>query len=251
MTLSLFTSKIAVKLYKIIIASVVNSFLSVFIMFSKFYIVPAKFAVIFLIAIILFKGSYKLKIKFVCVYYLYSYMLAGIVLSINTITETITINGVNYSYVSGAGVLLSVAVMLLLILIIRKFLSRQLKNPGNYKAVTIFYSSTTINLIGFCDSGNTMYDYENMCPIFVATSGILSKIPDIEYTKTMECRTVSGIGKIKVFKPDNIMVESRSIQAMIGISDFEFNNDYDLLLTEDIFTDNLNSKNTETENLYV
>jgi len=248
-------SKLIIKPLRIVFGAFSGSVLSLVVIFLPVYISGIiKVIIALMMCMLSFKTSTKQFIKITGTYFIYSFILSGIMLAIANVKSLVSIGTFNYGSVSVVAICLALITIFSLHKTLIRLIKRQAQNTNLYKTVIVTIGKTSKTLIGFCDSGNTLFDNESNLPVFVANYDCFKEM--IKNNKptysTIECNTILGKGTIEIFKPTSIIIDDVHVSAMIGLNNNNFNSDYDIILSSCISNNNLKKINIkETENLYV
>ncbi len=143
-----------------------------------------------------------------------------------------------------------VAAVILFYLIIQLLIDKHRKHKYLNETV-IYYAGQIYNLRGYIDSGNGLIDPKSNAPVCIISLPVFLDIfPDISADKILlnqlnneipngyyiDYKTISGNGKIFVFKPDKFRVGGIVINNVrLGVSSKNFGNlKYDALLNAKI-----------------
>ncbi len=224
---------------RIILASLIGSIsiLSLFINMSSFELFI--FKVIISIFMILISFGYKnIKDMFTNISYLYllSIILGGALYLIND-SFSYKNTGIIFFH-NGFSINIILIIILspiILILYIKKVKEQKEELSKYYKCSITFLNNKTVNITGFLDTGNNLYDPYKKRPIIVINKDILDNYKP-RYI-LVPCITVNKKSMLKCFKVKKIVINNKVIEDefLVGISDNNFNmGEVDLLLHKKI-----------------
>ena len=107
------------------------------------------------------------------------------------------------------------------LLVYYKFISRIKENYNNYYDIKIVYENHTFNGIGFLDSGNNLFGYGK--PVILVEKKYINyqklKLLPVVYN------ALNHTGIVFCFKPESTIINGKSYDVLIGLSDKNFNID--------------------------
>ena len=168
--------------------------------------------------------------------YLFSIILGGFLYFINDSFSYKTNGFIFYNNGLSINVILMLLISPIILFYYVRKLIKQKENIGNrYNVEITLLNNKKINIIGFLDTGNNLYDPYKKRPILIINKSILDgykpKYILVPYI------TVSNTSMMKCFKIKKIMIDNKIIKddVLIGISDNNFKfDDVDLLLNKKI-----------------
>ena len=223
------------KIHRLIIGSLIGgvSLLSLFINMTSFELFLYKVIISILMIFISF-GYKDIKYFINNIIYLYinSIILGGFLYFINNMFSYKTIGLI---FINNGYSLNLLLVFLLTPLIIFLYIKNTKKLKENYskyyKTKIVFLNGKSVNITGFLDTGNNLYDPYKKRPIIIINNGILNDYKP-KYI-LVPVKTINKTSMMKCFKIKDIYINNIKVKinCLVGISDNNFNIDgVDLLL---------------------
>lgn len=184
----------------------------------------------FVTAIVMLKLTFKAKgkefLKITVTFYLLSFTFSGIIYFLkNSFYEN---NILNYITIS-----LSALIFVILIVLSINSIKKRIYEKNLYKNVTIIHHNKSITLTGFIDSGNNLTEPLTGLPVIIVHKNELRIFGKI-LTFPIMCHTISGNGVIEVFQPDKFIIDNLEEKVYIGISDKIKNDNFSVLLNNNL-----------------
>lgn len=243
--LSLVFNKLTIKKVRIFITAIIASLISLFAMMylPLFLQNIVKTILPFIICGIYFsRTSAKQYLKVLFTYILFSIVLSGIMLFTKH-----SILSENTKIISIISVVISILLLNFAYKTIINLFVKSAEQMKNYHEVIIYHNNTSVSLIGFNDTGNSLVSENYGLPIIIGDEESLKPIiahNKINYTNSV-CYTVLDCGIIKTFQPDSIFIDGKKCSAIVGVSRSLLHADFDILFNLD------NIMNNEMEISYV
>lgn len=269
LSITAFILKKEVKVFKLILSSVVGGIygsIIYFISINILFLILLQLSISLIMILILFSYSnLKVLLKYTVVFITMSFIFGGCILGICTFTPLGSIilinNGVSYLDVSFIAILIFGLITYILI----AFLSKTFTNSNlisYYSKVEVFYNNKSVKINGFTDTGNLLNDNISGLPIVISEfnaikilipkelhnffKGDFNKFSDTPISSKIRLIPYKGIwkneGLIVCFKPDYIITTLNNkvykSEVLIGIVDepLSLTGEYSLLLHPDVFT---------------
>jgi len=211
--------------------------ISLFINIGSLTLFFIKFIMSILMCLISFSyKNIKYTINNIIYLYIVSILLGGFLYFIN---DSVSLSKVGPIFINN-GVSINLFIVLLISPIVLYLYIKQIRIlkeeiSRKYNVSITFLNNKTINIIGFLDTGNNLYDPYKKRPILVINRDL------IKYYKPkfilVPCVTVNNESLIKCFKIKELKIDGKKItkEVLIGISDNNFNIDgVELLLHKNI-----------------
>lgn len=213
---------------------------------NKGVLLAAKVAVGMIISAISGKfRNFKEYVFCYCLFILYTFIFGGAVVAFSFLL------GAKYDILTGFGdgrlpvgfcVLCSIVLYYSINAVVRKIYVR--KTNYNFSAeVSVCFGGESFHLKGFIDSGNGLRYKKSGCPVVICSAEAFRRKffnTDMNkfYVGDITAKTVAGETKIKVYKPDRMVIYAGTrpniiYNVMMGVSSSPFTaqNEFDLLLS--------------------
>ncbi len=222
---------------RIAIGALVGGLYSAFAIIKGFELLgtfPIRLLVLFLMVFFSFRGGFLHCLKLSGVFVLNSFLFCGIM-----IFSSFLLGG-DYIIVDNSPVFVSGYLLLFLSLLIclffgavtLRFLIKRITLRDIYKKVKISFGEKEVVLNAFVDTGNNLFDFENLCPVMLVNS---EKV-DLAGSRlhTMEISTVKGRGSLLCLEPRTVEIEKKNYKVTIGVPEEKIFG-YDALLGANMF----------------
>ncbi len=218
------------KIYRLILASIFGelTLLSLWIPFSSIVFTILK--IIMGIIMVLIAFGYK-NIKYTCYNVIYLYMtsviLGGFVYYLN-----IEFTSLNYL------IILLIAPIILYVFIKSMKVLKEIKNYY-YKVKIVFRDTYELNMTGFLDTGNKLFDPITKKPIILINKKKMKGCIQIRSPMYVPYNALNHHGLLECIKPEYIMINDKKLtNYLIGLSEESFKlNGIDCLLNYKIWED--------------
>ena len=236
------------KFFRLLLGSLVGSIsiISLFISFSTISLFILKIIISIFMILIVF-GFKNIRYFLINISYLYllSIILGGFLYFINDSFAYKTNGFIFYNNGFSINVIIMIIISPIILFYYIKKLIKQKENLNNrYNVEITLLNNKKLNLIGYLDTGNNLYDPYKKRPILIINSSVLK-----DYNPRfllVPCFTINKTSMIKCFKIKEIIIDNKLIKddVLVGISDNKFNfDDVDLLLNKKILGRWLYEKN--------
>jgi stage II sporulation protein GA (sporulation sigma-E factor processing peptidase) len=123
-------------------------------------------------------------------------------------------NGFIYLDISFVTLIITTASAYGLIRLLRYIIDVKQVGDKEYK-ITISMSGKSVTLDAVADTGNMLTDYFSGLPVIVCYSDSIKSIPQ-KSPRLLPYNTIDSSGLIPVFKVDEVIINDKSVNAMIG-----------------------------------
>ncbi|MCL1823298.1 MAG: sigma-E processing peptidase SpoIIGA [Oscillospiraceae bacterium] len=179
-------------------------------------------------------GKLPVFLKNALVFLVINVVFAGLMLALQLFASPLDMiynNGAVYFDISFLTLLISTSAAYFLIRLLRYFLDVKF-NADKIYTVRFKYNGKSMDLQAFADSGNTLTDFFTGKPVIICEKKACSTLfPDFneldDYQNTGQIKkgirllpysTINGSGLLPVFKPDDVKIGEKQVNALIGIS---------------------------------
>ena len=185
-----------------------------------------------LMIFIAYKLTLKEFLKQLMGFYLCSFSLAGIIITLSSYQkEDVMFFGNSlYFKIPFLNIILSGIIMSVFTFKIFKNMVKRHKLNSVYKTVKIRNGKTNIKITGFIDTGNNLKYFG--VPVCIISPGCAKKLnPEICFE--VPCFTVSGVNFLKAFSADEVYISNEKADVLIAISNAVSGEDYDMLINSE------------------
>lgn len=225
-----------VKIYKIILGSLIGS-LSLVILFIRMNQIQLFiYKILISIVMILFTFNYKnIRYTVTNIYYLYlvSMILGGFLTLINNQLSDYNAGIIFVNKGVNTGILLSIILSIVLIISYINQTKYLKTNYNKYYKVNVYFSNCKITINGFLDTGNKLIDPYKKRPIILISEKILDNVNSNKFL-LVPYHTVSGDGMLRCIKADKIYIENIGYKKkfLIGLTNNIKIDNVDCILNE-------------------
>ncbi len=179
------------------------------------------------------------------------FMYSGLMLALWSLASPLGMicsNGVTYFDIPISAIAVLTIICYCAIKLIRHFCDKRV-NTCECAVVSITNGGNAVTLRGFADTGNGLCDPFSGRPVIICTAasinGILPEnvrkylsrdVESIEGIRLVPCNTVTAEGLIPIFSAEDISVEKKPVDAVIGVSNGAFNSEFDCIFNPKILT---------------
>ncbi len=197
---------------------------------TLYYLKFFKLFIPFIMILLSFKLELKEYIKQTVCFYLCSYLLSGIILSMPNSGAVIFQNEV-YFNIPFFNIILCMFILAFVLVNVIKRIIKKVKFSALYGKAELYINNKRYKVTTFIDTGNFLKEPSENLPVCFLSPEIIKNMPVLNFL--IPCSTVNGDDFLEGFIPEKLIVNGKETKAVVVISSAIENEDYQLLLHSD------------------